>query len=262
MVLVENIYQIQEAVAGVKSKGFITNFFLDMKKHNLWVEKRVLKLVTFGNTLFLLKQNDDFYHLFFCSGSIEDLSRDVKYLDKCSYSIDILGGDKETIERLKIPFLEYGFSPYKSLIRMSRKTVLEASFIGDEIIEAQKTDAEDILSLLYDNFDKRAEQIPFIEEIDNWIEDKTLLLYKKNNRIAGFLAYEISGATQYLRYWFVAKECRGIKIGSLLLRKFFFKGNNSKRQLFWVLKDNENAIKRYIHYGFRFENIMDEILIM
>jgi hypothetical protein len=45
-----------------------------------------------------------------------------------------------------------------------------------------------------------------------------------------------------------------------LLNEFFSNSVGTKRQLFWVIQTNENAIKRYIHYGFNSENLYDYIL--
>ncbi|MBA4320402.1 MAG: N-acetyltransferase, partial [Flavobacterium sp.] len=39
------------------------------------------------------------------------------------------------------------------------------------------------------------------------------------------------------------------------------KGRNTKRQLFWVIKSNENAIKRYLHYGFKEEKMYNFVMI-
>lgn len=264
MISVKNISQLQEAILYVRSlkKGYITNFFLDLKKHSLWIEKGVLELSQIGETLFIFKKNDDFYNLFFCSTTLESLSDSLERMQYYNFSIDIVG-DQCSIDCLKVPFLEKGFSTYKSLVRMSRGTIAQEQQADrrNNIVCATKEDAKVVLSLLYDHFDKRAEQIPFLEEIENWAEQNTLLLSKKDNKIVGFVAYEMMGVTQYLRYWFVDPECRGDKIGSSLLREFFCKGNQSKRQLFWVLKDNMNAIVRYQHYGFSFEKLFDDVLV-
>ena len=44
------------------------------------------------------------------------------------------------------------------------------------------------------------------------------------------------------------------------MRLMFAMGANTKRQYFWVKTDNENAIKRYRHYGFEFEELKDTVL--
>ena len=44
------------------------------------------------------------------------------------------------------------------------------------------------------------------------------------------------------------------------IKKYFSDSRGAKRQLFWVIKLNENAIKRYRHYGFKSENLFDVVL--
>ena len=46
------------------------------------------------------------------------------------------------------------------------------------------------------------------------------------------------------------------------MRSMFAAGSNTKRQYFWVKADNENAIKRYQHYGFAFEPLKDVVLAL
>jgi GNAT superfamily N-acetyltransferase len=78
--------------------------------------------------------------------------------------------------------------------------------------------------------------------------------------IAGFIIYQLVGVTLYLRYWFVSPLFRDRKFGSKLFNYFLLKGKDSKRQLFWVIQTNENAISRYKHYGFKEEKIYNFVL--
>ena len=74
-----------------------------------------------------------------------------------------------------------------------------------------------------------------------------------------FLIYELNATTLYLRYWFTHPDYRDTKVGSRLLRRFFEEGKDTKRQLFWVIRTNENAIVRYRPYGFAEENMFDYV---
>ena len=87
-----------------------------------------------------------------------------------------------------------------------------------------------------------------------------IFIPKIENKIAGFLIYELTTTTLYLRYWFTHPDYRDRKVGSRLLRRFFEEGKDTKRQLFWVIRTNENAIVRYRHYGFVEENMFDYVM--
>ena len=82
-----------------------------------------------------------------------------------------------------------------------------------------------------------------------------------NQKIVGFIIYDLYSTTLYLRYWFVDPLHRNLKIGSKLFREFRNRGKNTSRQLFWVIRSNQNAIKRYLHYGFKEENMYNYVLI-
>ena len=117
-----------------------------------------------------------------------------------------------------------------------------------------------ILQLLYSNFDPLSEQIPDIEEIAHYIQNKWVLVYKLEHKIVGFIIFELTGLTLYLRYWFVLPQFREMNIGSKLFNSFMYEGRNTKRQLLWVITHNINAIKRYVHYGFKPEKLFDYVL--
>ena len=102
--------------------------------------------------------------------------------------------------------------------------------------------------------------MPTYKELVDWIRQEHISLYEVDGKIAGFIIYDLNGQTSYLRYWFVHPEYRNKKIGSILLNKFFSDNQEAKRQLFWVIQSNENAIKRYKHYGFESENLYDFIM--
>ena len=87
-----------------------------------------------------------------------------------------------------------------------------------------------------------------------------VLVCEEEGKMAGFLIYELNATTLYLRYWFTHPDFRDKKVGSRLLRRFFEEGKGTKRQLFWVIRTNENAIKRYRHYGFAEENMFDFVM--
>ena len=49
--------------------------------------------------------------------------------------------------------------------------------------------------------------------------------------------------------------------GACLLKYYFFESKRTKRQIFWVIDSNINAIKRYRHYGFKAEEMVDYVMI-
>jgi GNAT superfamily N-acetyltransferase len=83
---------------------------------------------------------------------------------------------------------------------------------------------------------------------------------EEDGNLAGFLIFELSSATLYLRYWFTHPDFRGRKVGSRLMRRFFEEGKETRRQILWVMRTNEDAMEKYRHYGFVEEDMFDHVM--
>ena len=157
-----------------------------------------------------------------------------------------------------------GFESYKKLYRMSH-----IGFLADDTWEktedvcyASLDDGPIVFNALQKDFDPLCEQLPTLREINDFTQRRQLLLIKNGKRLCGFLIFELSGTTTwYLRYWYTSPEYRNQRIGAKLLKAALVIGKSTKRQQLWVISDNENAIKRYEHYGFQKEQIYDYVMI-
>ena len=246
-----------------KRKGFLTNFYLDEAKHGLWIEKGVCEYEWVSDTLFIVKKSETFWNVFYCTTFLEAFSTDLENF-KSRYPetimmFDIVGRDVQCTPMVKL-FKEQGFTEATSLVRMTRMTGPMEYVPDNSIRRANPNEVLSIHGLLHQFFDEKNEQIPFAEELERYANEGRLLVCEENDILAGFLIYEINATTLYLRYWFTHPDFRDKKVGSRLLRRFFEEGKDTKRQLFWVIRSNENAIKRYKHYGFVEENIYDFVM--
>jgi ribosomal protein S18 acetylase RimI-like enzyme len=247
-----------------KNKGYVTNFYPEVDKVNIWITNGKLYKELIGNTMFFFNQKANFFHLFYCSSSIQALESSILELNSLEQDIQLVVdviGKKESLKSMVRKFKENGFYLYTVLNRMSRFTVPEQSKSSSDIIKnADISDAKTIFNLFQKYFDPIAEQLPTENEIINWINLNHLIIAREVEQIQGFVIFDLIGVTSYLRYWFVHPEYRDRKIGSTLLKEYFKKSVGTKRQLFWVIQSNENAISRYLYYGFRHENLNDYIL--
>ena len=100
-----------------------------------------------------------------------------------------------------------------------------------------------------------------LKELEDFAERLQLLVIKDGDKLCGFLIAEIIGVSWYLRYWYTSQDYRNQGIGAKLLKTSLLMAGETKRQMFWVISDNDNAIKRYEHYGFKRENMNDYVLI-
>ncbi len=243
--------------------GFITNFFLDPIKHGVWIEKGDCYWEREGNTLFLIKESPSFWNVYYCSTNYEEFDNSlsaflVKYNNK-TMMFDIVGRDVQCHQMVEL-LQNKGFNVATSLVRMTRITSPIEYNVDGSIRQATEKDIPIVSDLLHTYFDEKTEQIPYNQELEDYARKGHVLLCEEGKHIVGFLIYEITTSTQYLRYWFTHPDYRERKVGSRLLRCFFEDGKNTKRQLFWVITSNDNAIMRYKHYGFTEENMYDFVM--
>ncbi len=253
-------------VAEARDKGrMVLNFFPDGKRMTPWCDNGAFSYVECGDTTFFIRRQEIFSNLYFLSTSTEALAKDVATLIASNnlgrLVVDVLGRDnmREPVEAV---FKSAGFDVLTTLQRMSRRTPAE-KFVHESVVDfAEPANAAAIYDLLTTNFIAEEEQLPSLEEVQDWIAARMLLVTRdgKSQEIKGFVIFDLSPAVLYLRYWFVSSDVRGKGIGGKLLRSMFAAGTNTKRQYFWVKTDNENAIKRYRHYGFEFEELKDTVL--
>lgn len=246
-----------------KRQGFLTNFYFDDDKHSLWIEKGVCGYEWVSDTLFVVKKSETFWNVFYCTTNMEVFSFDLlefKYRHpEVIMMFDIVGRDSQCVPLVRL-FEELGFMEATSLVRMTRMTE-PMDYVSDSSIRQARTDEATIIhQLLHQFFNEKTEQIPFVEELERYVKEEHVLVCEESGNLVGFLIYEINATTIYLRYWFILPDFRDKKVGSRLLRRFFEEGKSTKRQLFWVIRNNENAIKRYKHYGFAEENMYDFVM--
>ena len=256
MELVREISSIANAYNYAKSfkKRFIT-----IEQFNKLILNESLYEITIGEVCFLLKKNKYFYNLYYYAASINELSTSLPDLLKLflqdTLVVDLLvKNEKSTEIRL---YEQNGFNLYTSLIRMSNtgKKIYNEDSSSMNVRNATFHDIAIIEELLNLYFDPIAEQIPDTDELLNWIKNNAIIVYEEQSKILGFIIYDLKASTLFLRYWFVKPNYRDLRIGSKLFNEFLLRGKDTHRQMFWVIRSNENAINRYLHYGFK-EEIM------
>jgi ribosomal protein S18 acetylase RimI-like enzyme len=265
MQLVQSIDQIRFLSGEVRAlhKGFITNYYIDEAKHTIWIAKGDCYVEQVGNTLFIIKQSPSFWNVFYCSTTLDEFSTDLSSFmtdhSDTTMLFDIVGRDVQCQPVVEL-FLGKGCKEATSLVRMMRITA-RREYVADSTVRlADERDVKKISQLLHTYFDEQTEQLPYDEELEDFVRQSHVLVCEEQDQMAGFLIYELNASTLYLRYWFTHPDFRDRKVGSRLLRRFFEEGKDTKRQLFWVIRTNENAIKRYKHYGFTEENMYDYIM--
>lgn len=262
---ISSLQELQKQIADIRAlrMGTLTNYFPDLVKHGLWIEKGDFYSERINNTLLLIKQSATFWNVFYYSTNIDALGNDLsvfqgQYSDK-TMMFDLVGREGQCESLIKL-FETAGCTIATSFVRMNRMTE-PMDYTPDSTVKyATEEDLSLISQCLHQYFDERTEQIPYDEELKDYILQDHVLVCKEEGVMTGFLVFELNSTTLYLRYWFTHPDYRERKVGSRLLRRFFEVGKDTKRQLFWVIRTNENAIKRYKHYGFKEEDMFDFVM--
>ena len=177
--------------------------------------------------------------------------------------MDLLGKESDLAELSEV-FEQSGWKSYERLMRLGRGSG-EIAISGPReernVTQAQEADETEILHLIEERFDLFSDQLPTLEEIRQSRENGQILAIREQNQIAALLLFETAGFTSTIRYWAVGRdfECRGF--GSALLRSYFRIHGSVKRFLLWVNERNENAVQKYLHYGYEPDGLKDQILI-
>ena len=255
--------EIKSELFRLKSKEMKTNFFVTELQFNQLLAENKIQVFKTEKACFLLTDDFGFKRMYFIVSNALELKPFLEYLT-ANYQSEIsveTAGNSNYLQEIKETFLQNSFFEYSSMVRMNkiRNEKKEVNFDHIHLLTMDKK--EKFHSLYKKYFDKFVERIPTSEEIDAFIENKSAYYFSDNDEIQGFIVFEHHGITSHLRYWFVHPNYREKKIGSKLIQLFFNIGENVKRELFWVIESNENAIKRYKHFGFAEEDMHNLILI-
>lgn len=263
MIQIQSIEQLRQLVAEARKQRFITNFFFDPDKHSVWITRGDCYTEQVGETLFIIRCDKFFWNVFYSSTSLEKLTMDLRLLfaeySNQTMMFDVVGKEIQCLTIVEM-MKEHGCKVATSLVRMTR--VGEPfDYCPDSTVRAATSEEVPLVrDLLHQYFDAQLEQLPYEEELLDFARQGHMLVCEENGVIAGFLLYELNATTLYPRYWFTNPAFRDKRIGSRLFRKVFEEGRSTKRQILWVIRTNENAIKRYRHYGFKEENMYDFVL--
>lgn len=259
---------IDRHIREVKQIGprFATNAFFSPDKIEHWTQTGVVHGLASEGCLLLLRKDADFLRLYYYAANYEAL-RQALFILRSEATEDVicdLVGRQLDIDALASIFEQGGFRRYAALCRLVKTLSSQQESVVDdaEVVMARAEDVAAVSDILNTAFDRYAEQIPTLSEIAQAVQNANLLLVRRGGKIAGLLHYESVGVTGTVRYWYVDSAFRNQGLASRLLRSFFSRCPQAKRAILWVMKDNENAIVRYKHFGFIAEGLTDQIMLL
>jgi ribosomal protein S18 acetylase RimI-like enzyme len=253
---------IQQAKAG--ATAFCTNFFPAQPKLQAWIDHHELFSVIRDRAAFFFRKERDFFHFYFAAASPEVLRSNLLAISQTERLVADLVGNEASLTELLTHLKSAGFRQYRCLSRLSRTgqpTGAQPSTNGSQVVFAEPADRDAVISLLEKSFDHYADQIPLPYEIDEAIQGRQIFAIKCDGALAALLFFETQGFTSTVRYWVVADEFQSRGFGSALIRHYFAAQSAVRRFILWVTVENENAVKKYSHYGYNPDGLVDNVLV-
>ncbi len=267
MLEVPSLFEFQSAFGEVKRTAteFATSFYASPRQVETWIQRKSLFMIQSEGAMLVLRRDRGLFHLSHVAANRMALVQALGALGRdgaSTYVSDLLGRPGD-IEPWAEVYRAAGFSPYKSLVRMSGPVplVLQEGAPEKVVRIASPMDARQLLKFMEGLLDPLAEQIPELEDLEEWARTGSVLVVDGPDGLQGITIFEVTGLTSVLRYWFVAGSQRNRGIGGRLLRTLFHHCRDCRKMSLWVISDNHDSIAKYEHYGFGRENIMDQILL-
>jgi GNAT superfamily N-acetyltransferase len=266
MNLVKSRNNVYEITAGIKqnSKDYITNFYPNDEKLNYWIKNKVLYSIKARNTVFFLRKDRSFFHLSFCAQNFESLHQGIREISSIRDEIFVvdLVGTETNIKLLANLFEEFGFKKFVLYIRLINFIDKDEALpiISKDVVFPKPLESKTIAEMLENTFDKFAEQIPTIKEIELSIEEKKITIVREGSSIIGILMRDMAKFSSLWRFFLVSEMHRGKGVGSKLLN-YYFNECKGKKIISWVLDININSLDLHKHYGFKIDSLRDQIMI-
>jgi len=248
------------------STGYCSNFFPSPQKLQSWITHGVLFCDQHDGMAFFFRKDRDFWHLYFCAANPTVLQQAVAahtMLKNEPVVLDLIG-KKPALAEMTAWFEPAGFRIYNHLFRMARTVVTETPLLKTDldsrVVVASQADSHSILDLLLRSFDSRAEQIPTLYEIETAVAAGQIRVVHDAGMLAGLLYFETQGITSILRYWLIVPGFRAQGLGACLMHRYFAEHPAVRRFLLWVVAANTDAIRKYEHYSFVPEGLVDYVL--
>ena len=263
MVPVRDAALVRSAAADAKTAGaaFCTNFFVAPQRLDAWIARGELYAQATANVTLFFRTDRDFWHLYFTAAGPEPL-RDALTGSATLAServVTDLVGHEAMLSPLSDAVRAARFRAYATLERMSCGNPAVAGADHWSVELARVEDAEAVLALFSATFDRYAEQLPVLAEIEAAAVARQVLIVRDGAAVAGVLFFETHGYTSTLRYWVVAPAFQGRRIGAALMRRYFAANRAAKRFVLWAMRDNAHAIARYRHYGYAPDGLVDRV---
>jgi hypothetical protein len=204
-----SVAEIFDAIRQTKTNApaFRTNFFPVEEKLQTGLDRGEWLGASGAATALFLRRDRDFWHLYFSAASVAALRSELVAcveLKTKPVTVDLVG--REAVQELSPVFELAGFRSRARLSRLVRlgrpvaETAVSGSAVPDQrVAPAEPIDCPAIVDLLLRSFDRYAEQIPELHELEAAVRKQQVLLVKDADKAIAMLYFEAHGFTSHIR---------------------------------------------------------------
>lgn len=231
-----------------KSKDYITNMFFSRQALDTLIAEPSTTVFYKEDLIALFVEETDMIRTYFCAKHISALIQIesvISSLPNKPIITDVIGKEPQVGNQAKA-LQTVKFEQYSVFIRMYCSSPPEMRNVDfSEVQYAVENDINELLDMLYLEFDPLFAHIPNAAELKTAISKKEITVIRKENCIAGMTFFENTSPHNIcLRYFIVSKKFRRQGIGSKLLAKSFTESEHGTRYMLWVGTYNP-AIEKY-----------------
>jgi hypothetical protein len=264
-VIFRPIRSLSEALASLsveRTSGQLrTNFFPDKQALQDWIDLDSLFLVEQEGASVLLRRDRDFFHVMLTYGNNDSARLLLAELPTNEILVaDVISRAGRGRELLEV-FAGSGFTVHRLLRRLRRPPADIETLPHGRLVGAGIEHVSWLLEMLETHFDRYSEQLPHQRQLERAALAGQITLAMESGEPAAFLYRESTLLRSTLRYWFVAPEHRDARVGAELIRTYLSDDCRTRSSELWVVDDNSNAIKRYLHYGYQSDELTNHVLM-
>lgn len=256
--------ELQQKIAQLRREGeFQTNAFLLPRQLEELLSRENTVVGMGEHYIAILEQEKGFYRLHYYMSQPEE-ARVVLRAFLCLHSefpiVADLVNRPQAITEPAMCLNQIGFRHIETLTRMNLKPELTANCLDYPEVEwALAEDGPEIERLLYQTFNPFVSRLPDQEEILDLIAQKTILVVREAEDIAGLVQFKpMPGQQILLDQILVRPDSKQRKLGGKLLHAGVAKLGAGKRVSLWA---HDRVIAFYEKYGFEPEERVDYILL-
>ena len=274
MIRINSYEELSKLIFSFLKKGVSTNFFLSRKDVQSEIECGLLYYFISSAGLWIVRKREEYYILNYYLNDFSDAINESletfnAKLDK-PIVVEIVAKDYDDEKYVCLCdfFSKMGFEVLVERERFCKKIHLEdVNKLGVNNVEKQslkitsceKSDIDDVFSILLENFDKLYGCIPSKKTLIGYIENNEIYKATCDGKLVGVLHISNDGKNSEIRHLAVVKEARNEGVASLLL-EFYDNNITSINKTVWTGKDNLAAQRVYEKNGYKKDGYVSNVL--